>query len=125
MKYKFYIEKDNLGLDIDIGAARKNLTKKQALELSIEKWEIVLAACKVENIIYDGSAFTCALCIKFRNMLIESECGDCPINQDGHPFCEDTPYFEYAEEAVTQQEHIDAAEAELKYLKELYKKLYE
>lgn len=67
------------------------LTKMQALNFSIKKWEYIVDKMRDSRtvVISDGGKQTCALCMKY----IEDDCWACPIREEtGRKWCEDTPY---------------------------------
>ena len=85
-------------------------TIRNALDLSIAKWEFILEHLKTWGvIIHDGGTATCGLCFTFR-------CTMCPISVVRDSGCDDTPHADYLS-AETLEEHIAAAKAELEFLK--------
>lgn len=81
MKPKFWIE--------DRMLQAKNLEPGN-LEHSILKWEFIVA--HFDDLDYDGSCNTCALCLKYE------DCKCCPVYEytDKHFGCARTPYMLYA-----------------------------
>ena len=66
-------------------------TKKAAMRMSIEKWEVVVQGHK-DGIqpIYSSGGDTCALC----HLYIEEQCSQCPIKKysKGDLYCNNTPF---------------------------------
>jgi len=90
-------------------------TIRNALDLSIAKWEFILNYLETTGILlYDGGNGTCGLCCAY------DYCHYCPIEQAGHKGCINTPYVDYLY-AETLEEHIAAAKAEIEFLKGLRK----
>ncbi len=89
-------------------------TAKEAWRITLAKWRILSSANKYLS---HSSVLTCGLCMFY----IKNECEGCPIAQDGHIYCSDTPYSGYSKLSKVD-EILVAAKAELKYLKKLYKK---
>ena len=92
-------------------------TPKNALDLSIAKWEFILNYLETTGITpHDGSGDTCGLCVLYMGYL----CCLCSIGAAGYKNCENTPYKDYLY-AITLKEHITAAKAEITFLKGLRK----
>lgn len=102
---------------------------KTALRKSIkEKWEPGLMG----RIGYLCSPLNCECCKQFHYNLEGCNCRGCPIREDGHQFCEGTPYAEfeplwevyYGDDIYELHAEVNAAaQWELDYLKDLYKRL--
>ena len=93
----------------------------EALKGSIEKWEEIVAGTGE-----DQSTANCPLC----KMFFENECIGCPVYKTtGAPHCDDTPYqtkwwplVAYDEDypkVNSNQRRLNAAQAELDFLKSL------
>jgi len=86
------------------------------LGLSIQKWESIVALLEAgEYVQACGGRRTCALCPRYR----ENKCANCPINIAGHPYCDDTPYCNFEDNATGVEEKLAAAKAEVEFLKSL------
>lgn len=112
-------------------------TEKDALLLSIEKWQFISNYYESgeTELLSDGGISTCGCCILFFNPNGRVQCKDCPIyNKTGRKFCWNTPYDDYAEivdnyddeekREFDVEEVLKHAKAELKFLQDLFKELY-
>lgn len=69
-----------------------DMTEGQALDLSIEKWEVMSRVALAP--FYGGGTATCALCYLFYEQHSHSPCGKCPVYEDtGMHECDGTPYW--------------------------------
>lgn len=91
-------------------------TKKDALDVSISKWEhIIKRFHDMGSFLDEGAMSTCGLCMLY----IDDNCKDCPVAKKSMAqFCENSPYIDWCE----SHSLIDA-EAELEFLLELKKEL--
>lgn len=90
-----------------------NVTKENALELSIKKWELIVK----DKSIYEGGKFTCALCWKYNKDSSKRPCQGCPVHEEtGQDVCVGTPYFTFSRTASERD-----AQDELDFLKSLRK----
>jgi hypothetical protein len=71
----------------------KNRTRKQALELSIRKWETIAHYHKLGVVdVEEGGQDTCALCVKYLHL----NCKGCPVmRKTNMGTCGGTPYRQY------------------------------
>lgn len=121
------------------------MTKKQALELSIQKWKKIVehleANPQLTYIMRDGNIETCALCSKFYEGAGPDGpdfCKKCPVYENtGKRFCSGTPYTKFTkigEESYYRRtggnvvctptmakKRLEAAWAELTFLESLRK----
>ena len=103
--------------ELRIGKDYPEVTEKNALPLSIKKWEFIPAWIKKKQTwLYDGDGATCALCQNY-----DAECTGCPVAQcTGRGNCDGTPYWDYARaENKPASVGLAAAKAELAFLKSL------
>ena len=70
------------------------LTKRQAIEVSIVKWEQLVDLCSQGKLVDDGGIQTCGLCALYFYGHMH-ECEECPIKNVGHMGCTGTPYKDY------------------------------
>jgi hypothetical protein len=102
-------------------------TKKNALDISIEKWETLVRIHELGILsVNSGGMDTCGLCIVYADTYDNEgvECSGCPVRvKTGKPFCLNTPHqqFEKAHEAKNLKGVLSSAKNELKFLKELKK----
>lgn len=95
------------------------ITGKNALPLSIAKWEVVVDYLeRMGHIIDNGMSFTCACC------QLRVSCSKCPVGKEGYMNCGKTPYQDYIS---AQKENnflgaLQAARAEVEFLKSLMEK---
>lgn len=95
----------------------------EALKGSIAKWEGI-----VSGTMHDEGADNCALCQRFHACFrtIPGECCQgCPVNAVSGRGCDNTPYAHWGMmeiDRVSTDEHRDAAQAELDFLKSLLPK---
>lgn len=112
---------EELGATLDPTAAFYDAVDEAAgddaalLDLSIAKWRVIAAWIEEHHaLLHEGGADTCALCAVYWDLT----CGGCPIAQDGHPGCGDTPYHEF-----TLSEDVEvklrSAYEEIAYLEDL------
>jgi hypothetical protein len=91
-------------------------TKKAAMRMSIEKWEVVVQGHK-DGIqpIYSSGSDTCALC----DLYIEEHCSKCPIKKysKGDLYCNSTPF-----EVYCMHPSLAHAKEELAFLRMVQKK---
>jgi hypothetical protein len=88
-------------------------------ELSVAKWDILIAAAKkFEQIPYSVYQNFCSMCIKYQ---ATSGCGTCYLSGDDH-CCADHFAFLNMEDSTGYEEWIDAAIDFRKYLLREYKK---
>ena len=119
-------------------SSTKPKTEKDALLLSIEKWQFISNYYESGEIelLSDGGILTCGCCMLFFNPNGRRNCENCPIyNKTGKQFCWSTPYDSYAEivdnydceekRDFDVEEILKHAKAELKFLQDLYKELYQ
>ena len=104
-----------VGNELRRGKDYPEVTEKNALALSIKKWQFIVAWLKeAKKQVWDGCYSTCALC---RNS--DSECTGCLVAQrTGEQGCEGTPYWDYAT-SKNLSKAMEAAKAELAFLKSL------
>lgn len=111
-------------------------TVKEALQLSIAKWEKLTRMLELREdpanfqhrrVISDGGHKTCALCVQSGKSWLVGKCGNCVIAaQTGEGDCCSTPYTEYMR-AVRERRFDDSvrhAGEMRKHLQELYNRLY-
>lgn len=79
------------------------------LELSIEKWQDI-----VNGKGKDFGTDNCALCEVY-------ECHECPVDKITGKGCGSTPFSDY-QNAMTEEDFVKAAKAEVEFLKSLRKK---
>lgn len=103
-------------------------TGKQALELSIAKWEHIVRSLQNGIVIWaEGSTNTCGLCsIYYLNVEYDVEydsdkyCSGCPVSEKtGLDVCQNTPYEDFSNALNGGYESsviIAAAQAELDFL---------
>lgn len=113
---KFIIEDDKVKV---VGRFPKRMSKKQALALSIEKWEMMVEYLEkhpATSHVWTDGAETCALCWKY---LDGDLCYGCPVaEKTGFSGCESSPYYEYWE-AHNNKDSLKYAKKELAFLKSL------
>lgn len=71
------------------------LSRADALELSITKWETIWAWMTAHpgEFLNDGGTQSCALCRKY---CLEYSCEGCPVQErTGRSFCEGSPYYAF------------------------------
>jgi len=95
-----------------------SLTKSQAFEVSIAKWELLYQLCRQGKLVDDGGIQTCGLCLIYFYGHTD-ECEDCPITGAGQRGCAGTPYKDYvrAVENENLELAIQAALEEIRFLK--------
>lgn len=98
-----------------------DMTQDEALQASIDKWDILVSNYeKKVNPIVD-SITTCGLC----KLYYENEaCAGCPVaKESGEPFCEGTPFVSWStmfyHGATSTDKLLKAARKELEFLKSL------
>jgi len=107
----FKVIDDGIRLEF-IGSKPTNVT--EALNLSIEKWKILRDD---PEIIFDGSASTCGLCMLY---FWDADCDGCPIYElDRHHLtCRGTPYEDHYR-SQGNAERYESARKEVKFLKKV------
>jgi hypothetical protein len=85
-----------------VGKFPTRMTKTEALEASIQKWEFVVKSIKQAPdgmLVLDGGTDSCGLCQKFHLPATpNAPCSKCPVMQKtGFPGCIQTPYMEFSE----------------------------
>jgi hypothetical protein len=91
------------------------LSREEAIDLSIEKWEGILKKRKELGRNLDGGSWesveSCPLCAKFGN----DDCVNCPIYEYvGYPYCHYTPFG-----SAAQNPTVKNLQAEIEFLKEM------
>lgn len=104
-----------------------DFTTKEALQMSIRKWEIIADDLEAGNE-PSGSLYgaTCACCHKFYDDDYDEEtsllagCDACPIAQStGVDDCGSTPFVTFMQTDSGSEAEIEAARAEITFLQEL------
>ena len=110
----FYVEDGNLEKNVDF--SDPDLSTKDLLKLSIEKWITIKNHIQEHNEeLFDGAGGTCALCSKFSS----HNCAGCPIREEtGKPGCENSPYSNYRK-TYGVDDHLKFACNEVIFLTEL------
>ena len=93
----------------------------EALDESIRKWEFVVSVLMLgTKIVSCGDAETCALCAIVGDADHGEWCIGCPVENTTHDYqCIGTPYQTFIHAKVGSPKQLEAAEAELKFLKEI------
>jgi hypothetical protein len=105
----------------------KPSTLSEAFDISIAKWEFILAKLQeTGQRIYDGGTNSCGLCQMFYHWgddTHDASCGKCPVAEHtGMDGCQYTPYEDFYPKNKTIEQRIDAAKAEIAFLKMLREK---
>lgn len=119
-KYTFSVRNDSL-------VVRGTLPKSRlaALKASICKWKRIVKHLKEDDAAvppWDGGTETCGLCQIYYN---NRDCDDCPVSRKtGMGGCVGTPYHKYQEAKgyVDKTDGLEAAKAEMAFLKGLLPK---
>ena len=104
------------------------VTPENALSLSIEKWEVIVAWAEASaplgekdhdlvDLVIDSPG-TCGLC----RMYVGDKCVDCPVAlHSGNKYCLGTPYedFDEARDDGDGKKALEAAKEELEFLRSL------
>jgi len=104
------------------------VTKANALELSISKWEFIVEWLKKgRQLNEDGSNETCGLCLLYNNPKKEygpgAACQGCLVRAyTGRQYCAGTPYYTLGIDGVDASalSAVDATTAELEFLQSLH-----
>lgn len=112
-RFVFHAARGSLGCTAPFPLAG-SLTEREALELSIQKWEIIVDRLREGLAIEgDGGYATCACCHKYCGN--KKACHGCPImKQTGQPYCVGSPYLQFSDEPTLKN-----AYAELNFLRSL------
>jgi len=104
-------------------------TDEEALELSVEKWEFIVAALSAEGSsgdLLDNGWYTCGLCMHYGTLYYDGrvDCGTgCPVAvYTGDNYCDGTPYHDYDDAVHTYDNKgalLAAATREVAFLKEV------
>lgn len=71
-------------------------TWKEAFDVSIRKWKILVRLCKDGKYVDDGTGETCGLCMYARKISLGDDCAYCPIGQAIGNNCDGTRYWSYS-----------------------------
>lgn len=93
------------------------LTKEQALEMSIQKWASIEKFIKQgKRVFNDRGPRTCALCGLYR----DADCEGCPVEErTGQKCCDGTPYEELGYKMFSHPMELEMVSEELEFLKSL------
>ena len=129
MKFKVVVSAVECNL---VASGRFPKSAKGALIESIKKWQCLVrflasrkAAPSPLPPFFDGGPTTCACCNLF-NDLNEPLCLDCPVQKfSGFAACDMTPYEEWetASSQFNEGDMLNAARAEVKFLKRVLRNL--
>ena len=104
------------------------VTKMNALQLSISKWEFIVEWLKKgRQLMNDGGHETCGLCLLYAHPKEkygpDEICQGCPVRAyTGKPFCAGTPYSNMdlnMDPDALAPKNVDVATAELNFLRAL------
>ena len=117
-----------LGTDRVVFTGDKPETDEEALTLSVEKWEFIVAALSAEGSggdLLDNGPNTCGLCMRHGTVCCVGRpyCENCPIGiYTGDNYCGGTPYPDYSDAIDTDDNKgalLAAATREVAFLKEV------
>ena len=101
--------------DLDEDPPDRRPTAEQALQLSIDKWKLIVALRRgnASVRILDGSHNSCGLCAHYYRH--GNACSTCPVKmKTGHDSCRMTPYVKWLRDPT-----LNHAEQELAFLESL------
>ena len=117
-----------LGTDRVVFTGDKPETDEEALTLSVEKWEFIVAALSAEGSggdLLDNGGRTCGLCMHYGTSYYDGrvDCAGCPVAvYTNDEFCKGTPYHDYSDAIDTDDNEgalLDAATREVAFLKKV------